>query len=340
MPSEEVSLPSIDIPDRAKKILERIERVAVHASDLDGIASAAILLLLSPSLKIDFLSVTEAKKAPAIYDLVVDLPKIGNAINIDHHKTNYEYLIQYDLLSQKDLVDPESPSAAALLAKYFGIDGNNHVKRIIEIANLADMGKFTAEIYLIDKIIKCNSRNPDSLLKIALAVAKYGDKFLEDPWLRKEISRLEPVLKKCGSLSDFVVKEAIKKRGFRALILHVESGVPRICIGDLMHNFIEEGGRIVVLINTMREKDPYCPSLTESMGPQVARISIRVKGIEFDARKFLERFGGGGHKTAAGAKLPIDKLPIFLLEAFKELSRVCGQVLYLNLNKNTLCKVS
>jgi len=338
MCDEDSSIPHrrIYLSEEAKEILEKIDRVAVHASDLDGIASAAILLLLKPTLKIDFLTVTEAKKAPAIYDLVVDLPKIGDAINIDHHKTNFENLLQSGRLSGRDLVDPASPSATALLAKYLGIDSDPHIEKIVEIANLADTGKFTEGIYLIDKIIKCYSRNPEALLKVAWAVAKYGDRFLEDPWLRGEISRLQKVFDQCKDLSKFVVEETIKKRNVKALILHVESGVPRICIGDLMHDFIESGGKIVVLINTMREKDPYCPSLTENMGQHTARISVRVRDVEFDARKFLERFGGGGHSVAAGAKLPIDLLPMFLLEAFQELSRVLGEVLYLNINRDML----
>lgn len=337
--TESESLPHISINGKTREILDTIKRVAVHSSDLDGICAAAILLLISPSIKIDFLSVTDAKRVPTVYDLVVDLPKIGNAINIDHHETNYEYLTKHNLLGEKDCVDPKAPSATELLVRYFNLHDNEHIGRIVNIANLADLGKFTKEIYLIDKVIKCHSRDPGSLMKIALAIAKYGDEFFKDAWLKEEVSRLEPVLKKCGELSNYVIKEAIEKRGCKAVVIHVESGVPRMCIGDILHDFLEAGGQAIVLINTMYESDPYCPSLTSDVGRQSARISMRVRSSNLNAGKFLSLFGGGGHKDAAGAKIPISMLPEFLLEVFNKLSREFDFVLYLNINRKILSDI-
>ncbi|MEM1585737.1 MAG: DHHA1 domain-containing protein [Candidatus Korarchaeota archaeon] len=333
------SIPRVIVSEKARRILENIKRVAVHSGDLDGICSAAILLLLSQSIKIDFLSVTEAKKAPAIYDLVVDLPKIGNAINIDHHETNYEYLSKYNLLEEKDLVDPNAPSATELLAKYFNLENDDHIRKITNIANLADLNEFTEEIYLIDKVIKCHSRDPDALMKIALAIAKYGDEFLKDFWLRSQVSRLEPLLEKCSKFSSYIIDETIKKRDSRAVVLHVESGIPRVCINDILHDFLEAGGQAIVLINTIHENDIYCPSLATDIGKQSARISMRVRKANINAGQFLSLFGGGGHKCAAGAKLSIEMLPEFLLEVFKLLSMEFGCVLYLNINKKILSNV-
>lgn len=333
---DKVSLPRIKLSEEHRKIIDEINHVAVHASDLDGIASAALILLMKPTAKIDFLTVAEAKNCRNSYDLVIDLPKIGDAINIDHHKTNYDRLVAEARLSEIDLVDPEAPSAALLVAKYFGILGNKHVKNIVNIATKSDLGKFDDKIYVIDKIIKCNSRDKEALYRIAWAVAIHGKDFEKDEWLRSEIERIKKVFDECDRISRFVVDILLRKHKAKAVVLHVESSVPRICIGDVMHRYIESGGKIIVLINTMREKDKYCPSLTQNMGQPYARISIRSRDKNFDARKFLEQFGGGGHKVAAGARISIDNLHEFFLFVFRELSNYSRYVVYFKINKEAL----
>ncbi len=326
----------VEIRPEVRAILEKISRVAVHGSDLDGIASAAILLLLKPSLKIDFLTVSEALNPHASYDLVVDLPKIGNAINIDHHKTNYEKLISEGRLNKEDLVDPNAPSAAMLVAKYFGIDTDPYVMKIVDMANRADLGQFDDKIYTIDKVIKCNSRDKESMYKIATAIAMYADNFDKDEWLQKEIDRIRGVFAICKRMAEEITDYVLKRCGIYYLIFQVVSGVPRICVGDIMHRYIEEGGKVIVLINTMEGQDKYCPSLTSNMSNRFFRVSIRSSDPNFDARKILEMFGGGGHKVAAGARIQRGLLAEFITMMLRELSSIGRFVMFLKVTEELL----
>ena len=325
-------LPKIPVNREIRGVLDRINYVAVHASDLDGIASAALIFLLKPSVKIDYLTVSEALNSYRDYDLVIDLPKIGDAVNIDHHRTNYERLKLEGRLTERDLVDPEAPSATLLVAKYFGIGDNPHVRRIVDIATRADLGQYDDDIYVIDKVIKCNSRDKEKLHRIMLTIALYADKVMKDRWFRAEVERLKPVFEICKIFSRAIIRDILDRYGVEYLIIHVESTVPRICVGDIMHDYIEAGGKIVVLINTMKEKDRYCPSLTENIGHRFVRVSIRSRDPEFDARRVLEMYGGGGHKVAAGARIPHDLLPDFLLFMMRNLASK-GPAIYLRINR-------
>ena len=326
------SFPRIEPKGKSRKILERINSVAVHASDLDGLASAALIFLMKPSVKIDYLTVSEALNSYGGYDLVIDLPKIGDAINIDHHKTNYDRLALEGRLSDMDLVDPNTPSAAILVARYFGIEDDPHVMKIVDMATKSDLGKYDDKIYAIDKVIKCNSRNKAKLHKIMLAIAMYADEPERDEWLRSEIERIRPVFEICKKVSRSVTNVVLNELGIKYMVVHIASGIPRICVGDIMHDFMGSGGKVVVLINTMRDKDEYCPSLTENMGRSRARISIRSAEKSFDAREVLEFYGGGGHRQAAGAKVSLDLLPEFMLFIFRKLSEF-GSVVYLRVDE-------
>ena len=170
-------------------------RAAVHASDIDGIASAALLLMRYPNIEIDFLTLRDIKTKKE-YDFVVDLPKLENGkINIDHHKTNYEKLLRDGQLSQKDLVDPNAPSAAQLLIKYLSLENNSRAIEIASMANDSDQGKYDEKLYLLDKIIKCKSGDPETLYKIAELLIRRGRKFTKDEFFKHELNQLIAVIK-------------------------------------------------------------------------------------------------------------------------------------------------
>ena len=323
-------------PRKNRDILDKVDRVAVHASDFDGIASAALLVLMKPSIKIDFLTVSEALNPHGIYDMVIDLPKIGDAINIDHHKTNYERLISEGRLYKHDLVDPDAPSAAVLVAKYFDIMDDPHVAKIVEMANRADLGDFDDRIYVIDKVIKCNSRNKENLYRIMWAIARYGEYFEKDSWLQMEIERIRGVFDLCKRVSDGIAEYVLNTCRVHYLVVQVISGIPRICVGDIMHKFMERGGKVIVLINTMTGPDKYCPTLVGNTSNKFFRVSIRSRDESFDARRTLELFGGGGHKVAAGARIQRDLLGEFITMMLQKLSSLCGEVLYIKITEKTM----
>jgi len=270
-------------------------KVAVHSEDIDGIACAALFLLVDPSASIKFLTVYEANETEEEFDFVADLPKCPKCkANIDHHKSNLEKLINSGRLSKKDLVDPSSPSAAFLVMKYFNLEDNPVAREIVEIANNADRGIFTEKTMLLDKIIKLHMRDQNYLRKIAIILARKGSKFDSDEWFKKEAKKALSLLEEYSEILDTIVSEALSC-GLTYVIFDVR-GFPFFIAKDFAQRFALSGGGVGISI--------YIDPVTNK-----PRCSIRVsKSCEFHADKFAQKLGGGGHEKAAGAILydPID----------------------------------
>ena len=312
-------------------------RVAVHASDIDGLVSAALILLKYPNSKIDFLTLRDLQNYDDVeYDLVVDLPKTSKAkANIDHHISNYEKLLKEGRLTKNDVIDPKAPSAASLLIRYLGLENNEKARKLVEMANIADTGGVTKKTYKLDKIIKCYSKDPATLMKIAWILAEKGVKFDKDEWIKKEWKRLKPWIEKGLKTVKKLLKK-LSKLDSNIIIVDIVSGFPRVAMNDIPWLFLNKGWEIAVIINRMREEDPICPSLSSAPNNNQARVSIRVsKHSRFDARKFAEKFGGGGHLKAAGMRLNLNGYEELLGRMIMELSEY-GSVTYvrLDLSKN------
>lgn len=280
-------------------------RVATHASDVDGIVSAALILMKYPNAKIDYLTLRDLSSAAEVeYDLIVDLPKLPLAkANVDHHISNYERVNENNLLTERDLIDPTAPSAASLLIKYLGLENNTKAKELVELANIADTGRYSKKTYILDKIIKCHSKEPEVLHKISWILVERGKDFLNDEWIREEWRRISKFLEKGRKISEKIVKSVLKKK-IKNLVVDLVDGFPRLAISDLQWLFINKGGSVIVVINRMHDEDPICPSLSKSTNDDTVRISIRVsKRSDFNGRELAENLGGGGHIKAAGARV-------------------------------------
>jgi len=280
-------------------------RVATHASDVDGIVSAALILMKYPNAKIDYLTLRDLSSAIGIeYDLVVDLPKLPLAkANVDHHISNYEKVNKNNLLTDKDLIDPSAPSAASLLIKYLGLEDNAKARKLVDLANIADTGGYSKKTYILDKIIKCHSKEPDILHKISWILVERGEDFLGDKWIKDEWKRISGFLEKGREISEKIVKSVLKKK-VKNLIVDLVSGFPRLAISDLQWLFINKGGNVIIVVNRMRDEDPVCPFLSKNTNDDTVRISIRVsKECDFNGRELAEKLGGGGHIKAAGARV-------------------------------------
>jgi len=296
-------------------------RAAVHASDVDGIVCAALILMKYPNSKLDFLTVGEALKTEEEYDLVVDLPKTKNAkVNIDHHISNYQRLLSEGRLSEDDLIDPTAPSAAHLLIKYLKLKDNPRAKELVEMADIADTGGYSKETYILDRIIKCNSNEPDKLMKIAWALIEHGKDFLNDEFMRLEWERIKKGVELGKEYSRRIINEALNK-GVEILIVDLVKGFPKVAIADLQHDFLDRGGKIIIVINRMRDIDKFCPSLKRN--GNLVRFSMRVaKNFDFNIRELAEKIGGGGHPKASGAAVNESEYGRALLTLIEELSKV------------------
>ncbi len=298
-------------------------RVATHASDVDGIVSAALILIKYPNAKIDYLTLKDLNSAMGIeYDLIVDLPKLPLAkANVDHHISNYERVTKNNLMTDKDLIDPAAPSAASLLIKYLNLENNPRARKLVDLANIADTGGYSKKTYILDKIIKCHSKEPDILHKIAWILVEKGEEFLDDEWLKNEWKRISDFLEKGREISKKIVKDVLKRK-VKNLIVDLIKGFPRLAISDLQWLFINKGGEVIVVINRMRDNDPICPSLSKNANDDTARISIRVsKKSTFNGRELAEKLGGGGHVKAAGARVKASEYYNALGLIIHELSR-------------------
>src|SRR5687767_5306486 len=59
------------------------------------------------------------------------------------------------------------------------------------------------------------------------------------------------------------------------------------------------------LIDHIRAIEPVCVACVfEEAEPELTRVSLRSKSENVDVNEIAERFGGGGHKAAAGARIP------------------------------------
>jgi len=296
-------------------------RAAVHASDVDGIVCAALILMKYPNSKLDFLTVGEALKTDEEYDLVVDLPKTKNAkANVDHHISNYQRLLSEGRLGKNDLIDPTAPSAAHLLIKYLELEDNQRARELVEMADIADTGGYSRETYILDRIIKCNSNEPDKLMKIAWALIEHGKNFLNDDFLRLEWERIRKGVELGKEYSKMIIDAALDK-GVEILIVDLIKGFPRVAIGDLQYSFLDKGGKIIIVVNRMKDADKFCPSLKRN--GNLVRFSMRVaKNFDFNIKELAEKIGGGGHPKASGAAVSESEYGRALLTLVEELSKV------------------
>ena len=280
-------------------------RVATHASDIDGIVSASLFLLKYPEADIVFLKIGDLKYVEEEeYDFIIDLPKTKNAkVNIDHHESNFKKLVKEKRLTDKDLVDPNAPSAATLVFRYLELYDSKRAAELVKMAEKADTGNHDKNLIKLDLVIKCANGNQDKLLILAKKLAERGKKIFRDPWFKKEWKRIEPHYEAGEKLAEAIAKKA-RKNNIEALIIDLKKGYPRIAFGALSHKFLRNNGKVIAVINRMEEEDDLCPPANKNNEREkVIKISFRVSNeSNFNARELAERIGGGGHIKAAGCR--------------------------------------
>ncbi len=200
-------------------------------------------------------------------------------MRIDHHKGG-------DFYGETDLVDPEAPATAAVVYKLLtAVDENfvdSTIAECIYTGLATDTGFFT------------NSNTDGKTLKLAtLLVERYG----VDPHRVATNVRERNPLRRLKLLS----------RALDSLELHLGGKVASMFV---LKGWLDEFGATYEdtegFVNHARSLDGVEVALfiLEKPEESVWKISLRSKG-NFDVSKVCERFGGGGHKYAAGCKIPI-----------------------------------
>ena len=274
-------------------------KVAVHSADCDGILSASLILLKYPEAEIDFLTVEEAKETNKEYDIAVDLPRPRKCrLWIDHHESNS------DLKRNGDYFDPNANSAASLLVKALDLERSKIAREIVEMANLADTGRHTDDLLILDRVIKWNQGNKEKLLAIARAVSKSGRDFMREELISSEWRKIKPEIERFNKKIEEIISRVTE--GARVALIDERGSLPYIVSKDLGVRLLD---KFVVVALVYEVKDGL-------------RISFRSKNENVE--EIAKKLGGGGHVHASGSSITEGEL----YKVVEEISRRWGPVVY------------
>jgi bifunctional oligoribonuclease and PAP phosphatase NrnA len=222
-----------------------------------------------------------------------ELMKCPILVNIDHHRTN-------DARGDFRLIDPDAAATGILiyrLLRAVGADIDRDIALSIYVAILTDTGSF-----------RYSNASPESFAVAGEMVAKGVDpqEVAERVYETQSFERLRLLGRALDSLElagggkiAAITTQSRDMREFNATKDHLEGFInyPRSIFGvDVAVAFREEGAGEV-------------------------RVSFRSKG-RVDVAAVAERFGGGGHRNAAGCIVPGP-----LLEAKRRIFRALDEAL-------------
>ncbi len=267
------------------EFISKSEKLSIvsHGEDLDGLFSAAIVILLHPSkLKLKFTAPYEIKTIEEGYDIVLDLPppQGGARILVDHHESN----ILLTNRVQRAYLKPEYPSTARLL--YDLVKGQEpsieNYEGTITLVDETDTGNLDLSSALftsaIRKIFKVKRKYLAKVSRDLLLHPPATSSDLVDlPSIRRETHLIE---KEYGDL----IEKITSMSGGEALLVKLES-IPAYLVP-----IIQLAAKRYLLFGTIT-----------SGSDGAFRISIRSQpNSPLSALKVVEA-RGGGHKNAAGA---------------------------------------
>ncbi|MCH5276751.1 MAG: bifunctional oligoribonuclease/PAP phosphatase NrnA [Desulfovibrionaceae bacterium] len=309
-----------NVPAEVAELLRRHDRilVAAHANpDGDAVGACVALgwalreldknvLLYNATGFPEYLSwlrlpsplLASLDRLPAPPDLVValdcgeakrlgsDLSSLLNSvpsINIDHHPGNPAYGSLYNW------VDPGMSSTGemvGMVAGALGVPLTGVLAESLYVALVSDTGSFAYD-----------STTPGSL-RLAASLTEQGLN-VSAVRARLDNSWSEPKLRLWGRLMQEarLLEDGRLAAGLVSRALLDELGAAR----EDCEGFVEQLRRVssVRVAVMLREAEP------DADGRACTRVSLRSSGAD-DVRAVAAQFGGGGHKNAAGATLPLD----------------------------------
>ena len=288
-----------------KKIYKKIEEfdtivIARHIGvDPDALASQ---LALRDSIKLTFPN----KKVSAIGTGSAKFYSIGKLDKLE--KVNNALLIVLDTPDKKR-VDSVDFSQFAYMIK---IDHHPFVEEFCNLEYIEDTASSTAEIIMnliMNTDLECDKNVAETLY---LGLASDSNRFLFDSCTSKTFGLVSIFLEKYNfELSEVYKKlylrpmNEVRLEGYIALNMNVtENGLGYIQITNEVLNQLEvdsaSAGNMINNFNFIKEVLVWA-TITEDVKNDQIRVSIRSRGPEIN--EVAERFNGGGHKFASGAKL-------------------------------------
>lgn len=288
-----------------KEIYKKIEEydtivIARHIGvDPDALASQ---LALRDSIKLTF----PEKKVSAIGTGSAKFYNIGRLDKLE--KVNNALLIVLDTPDQKR-VDSVDFSSFSYMIK---IDHHPFVEKFCDIEYIEDTASSTAEIimnFIMSTELQCDKNIAETLY---LGLASDSNRFLFDSCTSKTFGLVSIFLDKYNfELSEVYKKlylrpiNEVRLEGYIALNMIVtENGLGYIKITNDVLNQLEvdsaSAGNMINNFNFIKEVLVWA-TITEDIKNEQIRVSIRSRGPEIN--EVAEKFNGGGHKFASGAKL-------------------------------------
>jgi len=246
------------------------------ASDVDGIASAALFKRRHPNGYVELMGPTDVKRwwvKLVRWDFVADLPCPGKAkIRADHHKTNKP-------CAEAEFYDPEAPASAVLAAKALGLEGDEVARQLVEAAVQTDTANVTdPRIKLLDLAVRYASKREK--LAVVEKLAQRGLAALDEEPLRSMAVRGLEKDRLVAQIAGFIPAEEM---------LFIYSPTHLGISYRLLAIELERKGAKFVNILVRR-------------GWRTYRLYCGAhRDAPYDCAEVATRMGGGGHKYAAGA---------------------------------------
>lgn len=288
-----------------REIYKKIEEydtivIARHIGvDPDALASQ---LALRDAIKLTFPN----KKVSAIGTGSAKFYNVGRLDKLE--KVENALLIVLDTPDQKR-VDSVDFSSFSYMIK---IDHHPFVEKFCDLEYIEDTASSTAEIimnFIMSVDLKCDENIASTLY---LGLASDSNRFLFDSCTSKTFGLVSIFLEKYNfELSEVYKKlylrpmNEVRLEGYIALNMNVtENGLGYIQITNEVLNQLEvdsaSAGNMINNFNFIKEVLVWA-TITEDVKNDQIRVSIRSRGPEIN--EVAERFNGGGHKFASGAKL-------------------------------------
>lgn len=302
-------------------------KIITH-TDFDGICCAALFIRkYGNSIDVKYSTVNEAKKLSKIkakFDYTCDLPKVENSINIDHHKSNYEELVNSGRLAIEDQIDPNALSATDLVYKYLNFENDTIAMEIRELGNLADTAQLPEEYHPLGIILNMNSDNSKILLQISTLLSKFGHDILQTDWIQKNYGKFQEIFEETREKIEKFLKSSPNLP--RILVLDTRGIIPGNLSKEVFRPLFKQGVVVIALL--------YSKSSTEPI-----RVSFRVTKSNneqdfYDVSIVAKAFNGGGHRMAAACTPTSKDIPTNLIQELKKITKPTDDIQYLKLLTN------
>lgn len=199
------------------------------------------------------------------------LENVTDTVCIDHHVTNTHF-------ARINIVDDKLSSTGELLYNIFteaNIEITKEMAKYIYICMITDTGKFTY------------SNTSSNTYRIA---GELIDKGIDISYINNQLYNNKPI----KIVNSFI--EIISNIEF---YYHNKLGIAKITRSTIEHNNIDmdDVDGIVEFIREVNEVEVSC--VLKEINDKKIKISLRSKN-DIDVAEISQRYGGGGHKKAAG----------------------------------------